>query len=115
MLIFVNQTADIYKFIQLMSFVCSLRLCSDGPIGILGTFHVDLCKSNTDIILKHFNFKWFNKTIISHFTPNSFLGVNFIFVCCNLLGKSHLAQNIQPCNCVTRIIGKDKIFSICVF
>ena len=46
MLISVNQTAVIYKFLQLTSF-----FCSDGPIGILGTFHVDLGKS--DIILKH--------------------------------------------------------------
>ena len=71
MLISTNQTVDICKLLQLTSFFCSLRLCSDGPIGILGTFHVDLCKSNTDIILKHLNFKWFNKILMLHFTPNS--------------------------------------------
>ena len=80
------------RYIQIPSideFLCSLRLCSDEPTGILGTLHVDLCKSNTDITLKHLNLKWFNKILILHFTPNSSLGVNFIFVSCNLLGKSH--------------------------
>ena len=78
MLISTNQTVDI--IIQIPSideFFCSLRLCSDGPIGILGRFHVDLCKSNTDIILKHLNFKWFNKILMLHFTPNSLLESQF--------------------------------------
>ena len=43
MLIPVNQTADIYKFLQLTGFFVPFAYVSDGPIGILGTFHVDLC------------------------------------------------------------------------
>ena len=114
MLISVSQTADIYKFLQLLRFFVPFAYVLMDQLVFYE--HLTLIyKSNTDIILEHLNFKWFNKNLILHFTPNLFLGVNFIFVSCNLLGKSHLAQNIQPCNCVTRIIEKDKIFSICVF
>ena len=109
MLISVNQTADIYKLLPLPSFSVAFTYVLMDQLVFYEHFTL-ICKSNTDIILKHLNFKWFNEILILHFTPISFLGVNFIFVSCNLLGKSHLAQNIQSCNCVTRIIEKDKIF-----
>ena len=109
MLISVNQTVNIYKFLRLASFFVPFAYVLMDQFLFQEHFML-ICKSNTDIIIKHLNLKWFNKILILHFTPNSFLGVNFIFVSCNLLGKSHLAQNIQPCNFVTRIIAKDKIF-----
>ena len=109
MLISVNQTADIYKFLQLTSFFVPFAYVLIAQLLFQEHFML-ICKSKTDIILKHLKFKWFNKILILHFTPNSFLGVNFIFASCYLLSKSHLPQNIRPCNCVTRIIEKDKIF-----
>ena len=60
MLISVKSNIRYVHFPSIVEFLCSLPLCSDGPIGILGTFNIDLCKSNTDIIFKHLNFKWFN-------------------------------------------------------
>ena len=78
MLISVNQTADIHKFLQLTSFFVPFAYVLMDQLVFEEPFTL-ICYSNTDIILKHLNFKWFNKILILHFTPNSFLGVNFIF------------------------------------